>query len=191
MQIKNTNDKYGLIAIALHWIVAIGFFACYMSVYYRHWFTDKGEPANWTALQLHLSFGITVAVFVALRIIWKVINKQPEHLPGNKLEHIAASAIHYVLYAIMIITGYLGTGVDTQYFQIFDITMFKDTTLYNTLVTNWLNISWQIFEPPIDFIHKQGGKFLVWVLILAHAGAALYHHFIIRDKVLQRMISTK
>tara|TARA_Y100001960_G_C14730811_1_gene857442 strand:+ start:1398 stop:1625 length:228 start_codon:yes stop_codon:yes gene_type:complete len=74
MQIKNTKQRYGLFAIFLHWAVALGFLGCYLSVYYRHWFTQYGEPGNWTALQLHLSFGVTVAVFVILRIIWKLLN---------------------------------------------------------------------------------------------------------------------
>ena len=194
MKIKNTEDRYGIIAISLHWLVALGFLACYTAVYYRHWFTGKEDPVSWTALQLHLSFGITVAVFVLLRIIWKFMNKQPNHAPGTKIEHFSASAMHYVLYAVMIImplTGYLGTGVNTEFFSMFDITMFKDTAIYNSLVTNSLSMSWEVFEPPVDFVHKQGGKFLVWILILSHAGAALYHHYIRKDNVLKRMISTK
>lgn len=41
----------------------------------------------------------------------------------------------------------------------------------------------------MDFIHKQGGAYVIWVLIAAHAEAALYHHFVRRDIVLKRMIS--
>lgn len=194
MKLKNTDQRFGTIAIALHWIVAAGFLACYCAVYYRHWFTEDKTPENWLALQLHFSFGISVAVFVILRIIWKLMNKTPQHVEGSKLEHAAASSVHYILYAVMIImpvTGYLGTGANTEFFNMFDITMFKDTALYETIVTNGLNLSWQEFEEPIDFIHKQGGKYFVWVLILAHAGAALYHHFIRKDIVLKRMLTTK
>tara|TARA_Y100001960_G_C14774529_1_gene882223 strand:- start:2047 stop:2631 length:585 start_codon:yes stop_codon:yes gene_type:complete len=194
VQIKNTKERYGVIAIAFHWIVALGFLGCYASVYFRHWFTQEKTDLNWTALQLHLSFGISVMVFVVLRIIWKLLNKQPDHVEGTKAEHFAASAMHYVLYAVMIImpvTGYIGTGVNTDFFNLFEITKFKDTYIYQIIVTDMLNMTWQVFEPPIDFIHKQGGKFLVWVLILAHAGAALYHHHIRKDEVLKRMINIK
>ena len=47
---------------------------------------------------------------------------------------------------------------------------------------------WESFEPIMDFIHKNSGAYLVWVLIAAHAGAALYHHYIRKDDVLKRMI---
>jgi cytochrome b561 len=194
MQYKNTEDRYGLIAILLHWIVAFGFLASYMSVYYRHWFTEYRTPPNWTALQLHLSFGITIFVFVVLRIVWKCLNKTPKDEPGSKLEHNAAHFAHYTLYAVMIImplTGYFGTGVHTEYFTLFNIPKFSDTWLYQTLIVDSFGLNWQSFEPPMDFIHKKGGKYFVWVLILVHIFAAFYHHFIRKDNVLRRMTKIK
>ena len=194
MNYKNTNDRYGLIAIALHWIVALGFLAAYVAVYYRHWFTEVNTPENWTALQLHLSFGLSVAVFVILRLIWKSMNKPPKDLPGTKFEHFAAHTMHYILYAIMIVmplTGYFGTGVNTEFFLQFEIPKFADTAIYKTVVEDYLGSTWETFEPPMDWVHKRGGEYFVWVMILAHASAALYHHFIRKDDVLKRMLSTK
>ena len=90
MQIRNTRETYGLIAIVLHWVVAVGFLASYVSVYYRQWFTEAKTPENWTALQLHLSVGVTIAVFVLLRVIWKARNVTLVDAPGTPLEHRAA-----------------------------------------------------------------------------------------------------
>lgn len=190
---KNTKERYGLIAIILHWIVALGFLGAYIAVYYRHWFTETSTPANWAALQLHLSFGVTVAVFVFLRIIWKSINTTPEDIPGTKLEHFAAHSVHYILYAIMIImplTGYFGTGVGTELFFLVDIPKFAETQMYATVVEDWMGLTWEQFEPPMDFVHKQGGAYFVWILILLHVGAALFHHIVRKDMTLKRMLST-
>ena len=137
MQIRNTRETYGLIAIALHWIVAIGFIGSYASVYYRQWFTEAKTPENWTALQLHLSFGVTIAVFVVLRVIWKSMNIQPKDVPGAPIEHLAAHAVHWALYAftvIMPITGYLGTGAATKCFFRFDIPKLADTPVLRIVV---------------------------------------------------------
>ena len=71
MSLKNTADSYGSIAKWLHWVTAILFLGSYVSIYYRHWFTEEKTPENWIALQLHLSVGVTIAVVVALRIIWR------------------------------------------------------------------------------------------------------------------------
>jgi len=44
------------------------------------------------------------------------------------------------------------------------------------------------FEEPIDYVHNNiGGAWLVWLLILGHVLAALYHHFVKNDHTLQKM----
>ncbi|MEW5250298.1 cytochrome b [Microbulbifer discodermiae] len=191
MDTRNTANSYGSIAKWLHWTIAIFFLGSYVSVYYRHWFTAEETPENWIALQLHLSIGITLAAFIALRILWRITNKTPDLEPGTRLEHLAAHVGHYALYAIMIImpiTGYIGTSVDTEYFFLFDIPKFETTKLYEVLVTQGMGISFEEFEQPIDFIHTNlFGEWIVWLLILAHVAAALYHHFFKKDKTLIRM----
>lgn len=191
MLMKNTKSGYGLIAIMLHWIVALGFLGSYVSVYYRQWFTESKTPENWTALQLHLSFGVTIAVFVALRILWKLMNEKPDPVPAPPHELKAAKWTHRALYAFMIImpiTGYLGCGAPTEYFFLLDIPKFEDTAIFKALVADGLGLTFKEWEGPLDFIHKRSGAYLVWVLILAHAGAALYHHYKRKDAVLKRML---
>jgi len=113
--LRNSQHAYGLLAKWLHWCIALLFLASYAAVKYRHWFTEKDTPENWIALQLHLSIGITIAVLVGLRVIWRLINLVPEEEPGSKLSHLAAKLGHYSLYFMMIampVTGYVGTGVN-------------------------------------------------------------------------------
>ena len=57
MGLKNTAASYGSIAKWIHWITAALFLASYVSVYYRHWFTEEKTPENWNALQIHLVCG--------------------------------------------------------------------------------------------------------------------------------------
>ena len=74
---KNTHKDYGLIAKTIHWLTALLFLGAYLSVYYRHWFTEVKTPENWNALQIHLSFGVTISVLVLLRVIWRLMNIAP------------------------------------------------------------------------------------------------------------------
>lgn len=189
--IKNTRTHYGYIARALHWATALLFLFAYTAVYYRQWFTEKDTAINWTALQLHLSFGVTIAVLVVLRICWRWSNVQPIPEPGSALMHKAAHFGHLALYAVLIImplTGYLGTGVATEFFFWFEIPKFADTWLFQLLIQDWAGLSFEQFEVPMDFIHKEGGAYLVWVLILGHAAAALYHHIKLKDRTLLKML---
>jgi cytochrome b561 len=195
MPLKNTAQSYGTVAKWMHWLTALLFLASYVSVYYRHWFTEDKTPENWNALQLHLSVGVTIGVLVILRIIWKVMNRSPDPEPGTRLEHLAAKVGHYALYAVMVampLTGYLGTGTNTEYFFLFDIPKFELTSLYEAFVFNVMGMSFKEFEEPLDFLHKDiGGAWLVWLLILGHVSAALYHHFVKKDRTLQKMTRNK
>lgn len=194
IQWKNTQERYGKMAMIMHWSVAALFLLLYVTVYFRQWFTERDTDINWLALQLHLSFGITVAVFIGLRIVYKLWDRAPKDPPGNKWEHWGAKLGHWSLYAIMIvmpITGYFGTGVNTEFFNLFEIPKFRDTAIYDVVVTGWMQLDWETFEAPMDFVHKQGGATLVWMLIAVHVAAALYHHVHKKDNVLRRMLPVK
>ena len=189
MTLRNTAENYGTIAKWLHWMTALLFLGAYVSVYYRHWFTEAKTPENWTALQLHLSIGVTIGVVVALRLLWKMANRSPDPEPGSRLDHLAAKAGHLALYAVMVImpvTGYLGTGVNTEYFFLFDITSFKETEYF---IFNYSDtMTFKEFEKPIDFIHKDiMGAWVVWLLIVGHIAAALYHQFVKKDRTIEKM----
>jgi len=167
------------------------FLGAYISVYYRHWFTEVKTPENWSALQLHLSFGISIGVFVLLRVIWRLVNIQPFEEPGTALAHKSAKLGHYLLYAIMIampVTGYLGTGVATEFFFLFDIAKFPDTWVFTHFIEQVMGLKFLDFETPIDFIHKEIlGQWIVWMLILGHVFAALYHRLVKKDRTLKKM----
>ena len=195
MRIRSTTTAYSTIAKWIHWGTALLFLAAYCTVYYRRWFTEDKTPENWTSLQLHLSIGVTLAVLVILRIVWWLYDRKPNPEPGSKLEHLAAEAGHYALYAVMIImpiTGYLGTGAPTEFFFLFDIPKFEETVLFKDLIEQGLGIPFTEFEKPMDLIHKDiGGAWLVWILIVGHAAAALYHHFVKRDRTLIKMTTDR
>lgn len=195
MNIKNTAENYGNIAKCLHWITALLFLGAYASVYFRRWFTEDKTPENFSALQIHLSIGVTIAVFVALRILWRISNRLPNQEPGTRMEHLAAHMGHYALYAIMIImpiTGYMGTGVHVDFFFMFEIPKFENTQFFELLVSNGLGMTFKEFEKPMDFIHKDIlGAWAVWLLILGHVLAALYHHFVKKDRTLRKMTTGK
>ncbi|KAA3639356.1 MAG: cytochrome b [Proteobacteria bacterium] len=190
-----TVNNYNTIAKWIHWLTALVFLGAYASVYYRHWFTVDDTPVNWTALQLHLSFGLTIGVLVILRTLWRMTHATPAPEPGTKLEHLAAHIGHFALYAILIImpvTGYLGAKVDTEFFFLFDIPRFESTWFFQTVIYEGMGITYEEFEAPLDFVHKQiFGKWLAWILVVGHISAALYHHYIKKDRTLIKMTTGK
>ena len=74
----------------------------------------------------------------------------------------------------------------------FEIPKFESTQLFQSLVNEWMGLTFKEFEKPMDFIHKDIlGKWLVWLLIVGHASAALYHHFVKKDRTLYKMTINK
>lgn len=86
------------------------------------------------------------------------------------------------------LTGSLGISVNTEFFLLSEIPLFEHTALFQSRVSQGLGLTFEEFEQPIDFIHKQmPGQWLIWMLIFRHAGAALYHHFVKKDCALLKM----
>jgi len=186
---NNTEMSYGRMARWLHWAVAGLFALSYGSVYYRHWFTEERDPAWLFTGNLHRCIGISVAVFFILRIAWRLNSPRPRPLPGPYWRLAAARAVQGALFGLMIfmpLTGYLGTGAPTD-FGLFAVPSFADSGLFL-----WLSggtMSFEEWEAPLDYVHKEIlGAWLVWILVAVHAGAALYHHFRLRDETLARML---
>jgi len=180
--------RYNTLAILFHWTTVALFLVAYVAVYYRIWFTVRGEAANLTAIRIHTIAGVAIGLIAILRLIWRGVAPPPGFAHGRRVEHLAATAMHGVLYFFMIampLTGYLGLRAPLGWI---DIPKFEDTALYAWLVTERLGLSWQQWEAPIDGFHKTAGAFVIWALVLIHAAAALFHHYLRRDDVLARMI---
>lgn len=187
----NSEDRYGAVSMLIHWSTVALFVTLYSKVYYRHWFTAKGSSESLTAIQLHFSFGILVAVLLLFRIAYRLRAISPEHLNGGRLTRALSTTVHFCLYAVMIVmplTGYLGTKVDTDFFGIIIIPKFADTPAFETLIAKGMGLSFAEFEKPLDAIHHFLGSWIVWLLIVGHASAALFHHWVLKDDVLLRML---
>lgn len=191
MGYKNTNSSFGSVTKALHWSIASCFLVAYCSAYYGLWFTIDETYENWVVTQLHQATGTVAAALIAVRVAWRFANILPNPPPGPWFEHLAARVVHAALYVVMIVmplTGYLGTRRDTEYLG---ITRFDHTSTW-AWIERRLGMTWEGFEAPLDYLHRDiGGALLVWMLIAVHVAGALYHHFWRRDDTLSRMLPAR
>ncbi len=175
--LRNTENSYGLIARILHWIIAfaiigmisVGFFMSSM----------EPSPEKSELYGMHKAFGVTALSLIVLRIIWRLSNKVV--LPLADLPNIlklAAKSGHFLLYVFMLIMPI--SGIMMSRFAGYDISVFGLFTIPALEKNEWLS---GIFHTT----HVTA----VWgfvIIIIMHIGAAFYHHFIRKDKVLMRMI---
>ncbi|MBL4637881.1 MAG: cytochrome b [Proteobacteria bacterium] len=112
-----TTARYDRVQVILHWIIAaIIFFMIALGLFMVELPKQSELPPGEESVRafyflLHKSMGITVAMFIILRVVWRLTHKAPP-LPDtiSKWQQRAAGAVHGLLYAVMLampITGYM------------------------------------------------------------------------------------
>ncbi|HEY9198206.1 MAG TPA: cytochrome b [Gammaproteobacteria bacterium] len=177
--LKNTSTDYGLVAIALHWLVTvavIGLFALGL------WMTGLEYYDAWyqRAPDLHRDIGILLFIVVAFRLVWRWLNPVPRPESTHtrwerRLAPIAHALLYVLLFAVMI-AGYLISTADGRSIEVFGVIAVPATL---SGIDNQEDIAGEIHE---------WLAFLLIGLSALHAAAALKHHFIDRDRTLRRML---
>jgi cytochrome b561 len=185
--------RYGRIARFLHWITACALLVLYCTIYFKNWFTEEDSPVSLTALQLHQIVGLSVTIFIVWRVWWRLTATMPRPLEARRFARVSAGLTHAALYCALILmplTGYLYASNPTAVFGLFGIPAFGDTALCHWLETS-VGLSLKVdIRAPSRFFHRElVGPILLPALIAAHVAAALYHHYVLRDDTLRRMLS--
>lgn len=178
--IKDDAQRYGWLTITLHWLSALLVIAIFGIGFYMVDLTYYDEGYQ-ELPRLHISLGLLLAMLLIIRIAWRVSQRgKPKPLPSHSRPiRLAAASMKYVLYLLMTVmvgTGYLietAKGDPVRFFELFDVPA-----------------TWQLTPDGVDLageIHEVAAWSLIG-LAAAHAGAALWHHFVIRDRTLRRML---
>lgn len=179
-------ERYTLVAMILHWTMALGIVAlAAIGLYMTH---VKLPPQRLFYLyQLHKSIGITVLLAAVLRLGWRLAHRAPP-LPGTipPAQRAVAGATHWLLYFSLFALPLTGWAVVSA--SPFDI----PTELYG--VIHWPDlpilpalVHKKQVEAVLEDVHAYGAWALI-ALVVVHAGAALHHHFVRQDGVLRRML---
>jgi cytochrome b561 len=134
-----------------------------------------GVRAGW--FNLHKSIGLTLAVFVVLRILWRMSHRGPL-LPGAvpRWQRLAASWNHRLLYACMLImplSGYLGSSF-TRY----------PIKYFGHALPHW-GSEWSAGKTLMSTLHFSAACVLGGLIAL-HVAGALWH-LLRRDGIFFRM----
>lgn len=174
MPAKSTPERYGTVAIAIHWVTALAVFALLASGFRAAGMTDLGAKAS--LLRVHVVLGLSVLVLTVLRLAWWVlVDRKPVDPAGTpRWQALAAHAVHGLFYVV--IAGMAASGIGMIALSGAGDVLFGGSTAALPDFT--------LFLPRGP--HGLGASVLV-VLIIAHVAAALYHQFVLRDGLLARM----
>ncbi|WP_315709652.1 cytochrome b561 [Brenneria uluponensis] len=175
------KEKYHSSQIALHWLVLLLVIATYASMELRD-FAPRGGSARALMSSIHYSCGVSVWVLMIGRMLLRFIHPTPEITPKpERIISIASHAVHGLLYLIFLALPVF--GVMTMYFRGIDWTIFG-VSMPIAAVPNY------DLKETMEGIHEviaNAGYFVIGL----HAAASLYHHYIVRDNTLLRMMPGK
>ena len=180
MSIQNTVSKqYASSIMAIHWlsaIVVVGAFATGMDGPARQIFSE----ARLFDRQLHETLGLTVIALTLIRVVWKLFARaQAPNLPMPRWMHLASKALQGTLYLLLLavpITGLITVGMGGHGIELLGGTHIMPPAPLNAALSHQLGD-----------IHKWMGDAILW-LAGVHAVAALFHHYVLRDGVLNSML---
>lgn len=181
MSLKNTSTSYGSVAHFFHWLIFLLVLIMVPVGFTMGNISDKalrGEVVN-----IHKLIGVLILLLMLLRLLWALMNVKPS-LPFQTptWQRMAERTMHIALYLgliIMPLSGLIGAVAAGHPPRLGDLSIKLPIAQNKTLA-----------EFAFDFVHKP----LAWILIVLisiHILAALYHHFIKRDDVLRRMLTSR
>ncbi len=137
------------------------------------------SPARDFDRQLHESLGLCVLILSIVRLLWRPFDARPEPEPAAPWMNRAAAVPQVSLYALLFVVPL--TAIVGAWLEGHPLTFLGS-----------LNV-----PPPFGESHALGAgiaKFHSWLgdvilwLAGAHAAAALFHHYVLRDGVLGSML---
>jgi cytochrome b561 len=174
MNSNNSNvQKWSASSRLFHWVSAILLVVTWVMM-----FLHNNSDSN-IYIGLHKAFGISLLFWMIARVINRLFNKAPPPVPMPKWQLLMSQLSHFALYALLIVMPLAGLlmsvygGRPVDIFGLFQIPVFVSpdrglARFYNDLHTD-----------------------IIWPMIIAftliHIGAALYHQFIKKDRLIARM----
>lgn len=178
MSWKNTNQHYGTLSIALHWLMFVLMVAVYASIELRELFPKGSDPRE-AMKALHFMLGLSVLVLVVIRVLARVTSATPIIVPGlSPMQALAAKLGHLALYVLMIgmpILGWLLLSAAAKPIPFFGLEL-------PALIGENKELAKTLKE-----LHETAGV-AGYYLIAIHVLAALYHHHIRKDNTLTRIL---
>ena len=167
--------RYTRGAMALHWVmVVLIVLVGVLGLLHDSW--PRRSQAFW--INVHALIGLTVWVLILVRVWWRLRHPPPELPPEiGVLPRRLSHAVHLLLYLLVLVIPLVGIVTFVWHGRAFNFGLFQ--------VDFGVRSNRAIFHPTED-VHGYLA-YTLFGLIGIHLLAALWHQFVWRDRLLQRM----
>jgi len=178
MQVRNSPAQYGAVPKAFHWATVLLVIAGWLLGQFGD---DLPHGMHAVGLVVHISIGMAIFALLVARLIWRFVDPPPpaEKTALGTIGELGAKVVHFAIYALLLAIPTMGIlvqfarGHALPIFGIFEI------------ASPWVRD--REFSRSMLGLHEFLANTLM-LLALVHAGAALTHHFVLRDRTLHRML---
>lgn len=173
MSIMSRADRYGAMAVSIHWLSAALILVLIGTGFRATGSVDPAAKAQ--LLRLHVPIAIMVLLIALLRIVWWCkFDRKPDPVSSSPhWQERTAKAVHLLFYGVIL--GMIASGIGMMVLSGAGTIIFGQGGVLP---------DFSKFAPRVP--HGIGAWLLIGLLVL-HVGAALYHHFFLRDGQLKRM----
>lgn len=180
------EGRYSPVGIVFHWVMAALILFQLGWGLWTDWMMPGGDKVR--AYQIHSAAGLPVLVLALLRGLWRVAIPDPENDADGqgwqtRVAHVTAWLFYLTFFTLPLSGWVMWSAVASP------------GPLYLGGVLPWPQVPLEEFDVATRFLFMDvaesvhhGSVILLFVLIPAHVGAALKHHFWDRHDVLSAML---
>ena len=171
-------SRYSSLSITLHWAMVLLLIAVYACIELREYY-PKGSDFREGLKMWHFMLGLTMLLLVLIRVVARVTSATPLITPDPPAwQTLIAKLTHLALYAFMIampIAGWVILSASGKAIPFYGLDL-------PALVGPSKALARQVKE-----LHETVAT-IGYFLVGLHAVAALFHHYIVKDNTLRRMM---
>jgi cytochrome b561 len=158
-----------------HWLIAALIGVEYLLV----WMIPDGVRGPNALASYHMSFGIVILALMLARLLWRLYTDVPAPLAGTPPWQVQTSLwTHRTLYALLVIlpfSGWLWVSARGWHVTLFGLVPLPQLVSKQPALAGILGET-----------HSAVGT-IVLLIVGFHIAAALYHHFVVKDGLMQRI----
>jgi len=170
------QPRYTLPARILHWVVGV-LVLCQITLGFV---TDASEGTQAISLrQIHAEVGILLLALMVLRVSWRFATPPPPLPPAIvPWNRAVAHATHMLLYLIVFAMLFSGIGLWMW--------IVRPLEMFGLVSISLPDLSGQdeFWQSVAGYAHEFGA-FAISALVIAHIAGALWHEFVLRDRLIR------
>ena len=177
--IRNTSSSWGSVSRWFHWILGVTVIGMLAFGWWMNHIPARPDRVFYRSI--HADIGYVLLLLMVVRLLWRIIDPKPA-LPSDtpRWRRISAHINQWALYIVTIMVAMLGwahSGAHKpDYASWFGLFRVPQITSPDKAVAD-------AYEDRHIFF-----AYVLLALIVIHVVAALWHHFVKRDRVTARMV---